>query len=84
MITGRTLLLLAFFALSGLAACQEADTEGSAVAAALPADIAEWRLASGKAPTKAEFAALSATCEAKGGINDACFADLGLKRTGSR
>ncbi|MFZ2005854.1 MAG: hypothetical protein WB697_21775 [Stellaceae bacterium] len=39
-----------------------------------------WRLASGKSPTQAEFTALTATCEAKGGITDACFAELGLKK----
>jgi hypothetical protein len=77
--TGSTLFPLAFPALLALAACQSADTEGSVVAAARP-DMAEWRLASGKVPTKAEFAALSATCEAKGGAVDPCFADLGLKR----
>jgi hypothetical protein len=43
-------------------------------------DMSGWRLASGKPPTQAEFAALTATCEAKGGITDACFAELGLKK----
>ena len=75
----RTLFALAFLALPALAGCQGADT-GSSVAAAPPPDMAEWRLASGKVPTKAEFAALAATCEAKGGAVDPCFADLGLKR----
>jgi hypothetical protein len=42
--------------------------------------MAGWRMASGKYPTQAEFAALAATCEAKGGALDSCFADLGLKR----
>ncbi|HXC28345.1 MAG TPA: hypothetical protein VNV38_10365 [Stellaceae bacterium] len=76
--TGRTLFLLAFPALLALAACQSPETASSAAAA--PADLAAWRLASGKMPTQAEYAALTATCEAKGGMTDACFAELGLKK----
>ena len=63
----------------GLAACNSPDT-GTAVAA--PASPDAWRLATGKAPSTAEFAALTATCQddAKGGSFDSCLADLGLKR----
>ncbi|HTW52316.1 MAG TPA: hypothetical protein VME45_10515 [Stellaceae bacterium] len=76
--TGRTLLLLAFPALLVLAACQQPETASSAALA--PADMSGWRLSSGKMPTQAEYVALTATCEAKGGITDACFAELGLKK----
>lgn len=75
---GRTLFVLAFPALLLLAACQTPETESSAPAP-MP-DMSGWRLASGKSPTQAEFTALTATCEAKGGITDACFAELGLKK----
>jgi hypothetical protein len=50
-----------------------------------------WRLASGKPPTRAEYAAVVAACQdgavkraqAPGSLGalDACLADLGLKRT---
>jgi len=71
----RTLLL---FALLGLAACAEPVTETASASTAV--DPAGWRLSSGKVPSKAEFAALSATCQAKGGTTEACFKELGLKR----
>jgi hypothetical protein len=73
-----TLRFLAVAALLVLAACDPAATQTGT--AAPPPDIAGWRMASGKAPTQAEFAALAATCETKGGALDSCFADLGLKR----
>ena len=45
-----------------------------------------WRLASGKAPSRAEYAAIVAACQG-GAVRDAalatldsCLADLGLKR----
>ncbi|HEV2302563.1 MAG TPA: hypothetical protein VGR91_13425 [Stellaceae bacterium] len=47
-------------------------------------ELRGWELASGKPPTKVEFAALLAACEdrgqaaAKGGL-DSCLADLGLR-----
>jgi hypothetical protein len=76
---GRTLFPLAFPALLTLGACQHLETTSSATS--LPAhDLAAWRLVSGKTPTEAEYAALTATCEAKGGNADACFAELGLKK----
>jgi hypothetical protein len=67
---------LPIFALLAVAACSVPDTPVSAPAP----DTAGWRLASGKVPTKAELAALSATCEARGGDPEACFKELGLKR----
>lgn len=76
--TGRTLFPLAFPALLALAACQHSETASSSALA--PPDMNGWRLSSGKMPTQAEFAALTATCEAKGGITDSCFAELGLKK----
>ena len=62
-----------------LAGCHGSDA-GSADSAA--PDPSGWRLASGKEPTKAEFAALAATCQdrAKDGSVDSCLADLGLKK----
>ena len=73
----RTLFRLAFAVLLGLTACDVPQSE-SAVAA--PTDMAGWRLVSGKTPTKAEFTALAATCQDKGGALDPCLATLGLKR----
>jgi hypothetical protein len=72
------LLRIAVVALLGLAACSSSDAASNAEPA--PPDMSGWRMASGKEPTKAEFAALAATCEAKGGAVDNCLADLGLKR----
>jgi hypothetical protein len=43
-------------------------------------DPTGWRLASGKPPSKAEFAALAASCQDGGGALDSCLAELGLKR----
>jgi hypothetical protein len=77
--TGRTLFLLAFPALLTLAACQHSETASSVASAPAP-DMNGWRLSSGKVPTKAEFAALAATCEAQGGAMDSCLAELGLKK----
>ena len=76
--SGSTLKCLALAALLVLAACTEIPHIGSTAAA--PPDGSGWRMASGKAPTKAEFAAFAATCEARGGAYETCFADLGLKR----
>jgi len=74
----KTLFRLAFVAVLALTGCQGSDT-GSADAA--PVDMTGWRLVSGKAPSKAEFAALTATCQdqSKGGPLDTCLAGLGLK-----
>ncbi len=43
-------------------------------------DPANWRLHSGKEPTKAEFAALEATCRDRQEAFDDCLVKLGLKR----
>jgi len=75
----RTLRFLAVAALLALAAC-DPTTQTSTAETSPPPDMTGWRMASGKYPTQAEFAALAATCEAKGGALDSCFADLGLKR----
>jgi hypothetical protein len=61
-----------------LAACSSAESAGTTETVA--PDANGWRLASGKEPTKAEFAALAATCEAKGSAVDDCLTELGLKR----
>jgi hypothetical protein len=74
----RTLRPFAILALFVLAACGPETPAPSAVAE--NPDPGGWRYFSGKAPSKAEFAALSATCEAKGGAVDSCLTDLGLKR----
>jgi hypothetical protein len=73
-----TLTRLAFGALVALAGCTQAETP--TITASAPADMTGWRLSSGKTPTKAEFAALVATCQEKGGAVDPCFAELGLKK----
>jgi hypothetical protein len=69
---------LALFALLALAACSQTDTPDTT--GANSPDPTGWRLASGKEPSRAEFAALAASCQDKGGAIDACLADLGLKR----
>jgi hypothetical protein len=76
--TDRTLQRLAVIAVLALAGCSSADTDISAEAP-LP-DVSGWRLSSGKTPTKAEFTALAASCQDRGGAFDDCLTDLGLKR----
>jgi len=68
--------------LLGLAACMP-PANGEKMAGA--PEIGGWRLASGKAPSKAEFAAVIATCEDRslapqGSPIELCLADLGLRR----
>lgn len=75
----RTLRGLAALVLLAVAACTDSVTQTSS-AEPPPPDIAGWRMSSGKPPTKAEFTALTATCQAKGGAVDACLSELGLKR----
>jgi hypothetical protein len=71
---------LALFLLLGLAACAEPSQEAG------PPDMQGWRFASGKAPTRAEYAAIVAACEdgavkrSQGTSLDSCLAGLGLKR----
>ena len=74
------LLRVAIVALLALAACNSSDAASTADTA--PPDPTGWRMASGKEPTKAELAALAATCEApaKGQSVESCLADLGLKK----
>ena len=69
---------IAAVALLALTAC--ADTEGAGDPPAVAPDPSGWQLASGKSPSNAEFAALAATCQVKGGAVDACLTELGLKR----
>ena len=76
-IVERILPRLTLFALLALAACTSSDT---GLADAGPPDSSGWRLPSGKSPSQAEFAALAATCQDKGGETAACFTNLGLKR----
>ena len=71
--------LTALCILFALAACATADANQ-------PAEMAGWKMVSGKAPTKAEFAAVVAACETKAVTRsqdkplDSCLGDLGLKR----
>jgi hypothetical protein len=76
-VTPSTLPRLAFLAFLALAACDTVET--------IPADPnapdpVNWRLSSGKLPTKAEFAAFEATCRDRKEAFDDCLVTLGLKR----
>ena len=68
-----------------LAACDVFETSQPAEVGA--GDMQGWRFASGKTPSRAEYAALVAACQdgavrpPVAGPLDACLADLGLKRT---
>lgn len=73
-----TLHRIAIVALLTLAACSSSSDTADTTATA--PDPGGWRLASGKTPTTAEFSALAASCEDKGGAIDSCLAELGLKR----
>src|ERR1041385_3222215 len=73
----------AFVLLLALAACAQSDTGVSAI----PVDMQDWRFATGKPPTRAEYAAIVAACQ-DGAVKrsrtapfEACLAHLGLKRT---
>jgi hypothetical protein len=72
--------------LLGLAACAASEPGQPPT----PVDLQAWRLATGKAPTRAEYAAVAAACQdrpaAAGQSNpfDACLADLGLSRAADR
>jgi hypothetical protein len=74
---------LAFFMLLSLAACAAADGVASASASS---ELGDWQMASGKPPTKTEFAAVVAACQDRAktddrsGPLDGCLADLGLRR----
>ncbi len=79
----RGVLILILLA---LVACAHRQALAPASASAPSVELSDWRLASGKPPTRAEFAALVAACEdrdkgASSGVINHCLADLGLKRT---
>jgi hypothetical protein len=76
--TASILPRLAVLLLLALAACTQTDTADSGDVNT--PDPTGWRLASGKEPSKAEFAALAASCQDRGSALDACLAELGLKR----
>jgi len=74
---------LALIMLCGLAGCDLLDTGQSEYGSG---DMSGWRYASGKTPSRAEYAAMAAACQ-DGAVPrsaakplDACLADLGLKR----
>ncbi len=68
--------------LFGLAGCALFDRGSETAAGSLDG----WRLASGRPPTHAEYAAVVAACQdgavrsAQGKPLDACLAELGLRR----
>ena len=70
----------ALFLVLALAACTDA---GETVGAG---DMQGWRYASGKPPSRAEYAAIVAACQdgavqrTQGKTLDSCLADLGLRR----
>jgi hypothetical protein len=68
----------------GLAGCTLLDTGEAGVLGS--GEMRGWRLISGKAPSRAEYAALLAACQG-GAVRhgaaatlDSCLADLGLRR----
>ncbi|MGC2413596.1 MAG: hypothetical protein WA459_12960 [Stellaceae bacterium] len=68
----------------GLACCTAFDTDQAAAPGL--GEVSGWQLASGKAPSRAEYAAMVAACQ-DGAVRhaaatplDSCLADLGLKR----
>lgn len=74
---------VACFILLSLAACAAAEGVTPANASS---ELRDWQMASGKPPTKAEFAAVVAACQdraktdGRSGPIDGCLADLGLRR----
>jgi hypothetical protein len=74
----------AVFLVLGLAACEAFDS--AQLAGFGSGDMQGWRSASGKRPTRAEYAAFVAACQdgtlprSRGKALDACLADLGLRR----
>jgi hypothetical protein len=73
---------IAVVALLAMGACAAAS--GSTASAS--SEMRDWQTPTGKAPTKAEFAALVAACQDKVKTTadsapfDGCLADLGLRR----
>jgi hypothetical protein len=77
----RGFLIVILFALAACAHRPEATPTPQP-----PVALGNWRLASGKPPTRVEFAALLAACKdrvkaAAEGAIDHCLVNLGLKRT---
>jgi hypothetical protein len=74
---------VAFFVLFGLVACATGDAVTPASASS---ELREWQTATGKPPSKNEFAAVVAACEDraknsdKTGPIEGCLADYGLRR----
>jgi hypothetical protein len=74
----------ALLILLGLAACEGFGTSQETDAGS--GEMQGWRLASGKAPSRAEYAAIAAACQdgaasrAAAPSLEACLAGLGLKR----
>jgi hypothetical protein len=79
---------LAVLIMLGLAACAVFDTSQESDLGS--GEMAGWRSVSGKAPSRAEYAAMVAACQGGAvqrtaapsslGALDSCLADLGLKR----
>ena len=72
------------FVMLVLAGCGPSDR--SRVSGSGPEEMRGWSFASGKRPSRAEYAALVASCQqgavrsARGKPLEACLADLGLRR----
>jgi uncharacterized lipoprotein YmbA len=68
----------------GLAACEASDTSQETDVGS--GEMQGWQLASGKAPSRAEYAAMVAACQdgvmqhAAATSLDSCLVELGLKR----
>ena len=75
----RCAICLLLLALAGCGLFEAAPPEG-------PGSVEGWRLASGRMPTRAEYAAIVAACQeravrrAAGQPLDSCLGELGLKR----
>ena len=75
----REFVVTALGLIAGLAA-------GCAMAAGVSSELRQWQTATGKPPSKAEFAALVAACEDRAKHSDKaesidnCLADFGLRR----
>lgn len=75
---------VAVFLVLALAACEM--LEAGQQAGFGSGDMQGWRSASGKRPSRAEYAAFVAACQdgaltrSRGKALDACLADLGLRR----
>lgn len=75
----RAIVVVILLALGACAAANGSTANASS-------EVRDWQTPNGKAPTKAEFAALVAACQDKAkattenGPFDGCLADLGLRR----